>query len=510
MMEIQLPLNANLQLALNKTGGDGLNLKIGQLLEAKVVETQTLLQALTLKVADKTLVVQLDKPLPVDNGQLLQLKVIKLLPVAEFKLISTVPAESTAKPALLANEAWTLKLLPPPPPAQGSNAINPTQFLSSLATGAQLTASVLGNIDNKITLQLFPNSIDTANTQTLTNPAPASLLVTVDSKQLKMTAALPQLQNTQQSATALTADTQILLQVIKPGTHPTFNVLTITPQIEDKIQTTLKQLLPIQASPVELLNHLQQTLPQLQTDASVAETLKNLAQLILQHTPAKAQLTESNQLKQAVDQSGLFLESKLAELLSGKPGLALQDDFKLKIHKLIQLLNQELAPQAANKSAESSELLQESLQKAQSTLAKLTLDQLQSLPREDSPKQSWTLELPFFHNQKNQSVKIEIEQNKANSSEQQQKNWAVSITITPPDLATIHCKISCYDGSVNTRFWSEAADTVEKINAHLDYLKAQFEEKGLTSGFMQAHQGLPAQTDRMIPASMPSLLNEKA
>ncbi len=510
MMEIQLPLNANVQLALNKAGGDGLNLKIGQILEAKVVETQTILQSLTLKVADKTLVVQSDRSLPLENGQLLQLKVIKLLPQAEFKLLSASPTATAAKPTSLANESWTLKLLPPTPTAQVSSAAsNPTQFLSSLPSGAQLTANVLSNIDNKITLQLFPSPSETANPQTSVNQSPTSILITVDSKQLKLSES-PQFQNTQQSARALTADTQIQLQVIKPGASPTFNVLPVTPQIEDRIQTALKQLLPIQASPIELLNHLQQTLPQLQTDASVAETLKNLAQLILQNTPAKAQLTESSQLKQAVDQSGLFLESKLAELLSGKPDLALQDDFKLKIHKLIQLLNQELAPQAANKSAESNELLQESLQKAQSTLAKLTLDQLQSLPREDSPKQTWTLELPFFHNQKNQSVKIEIERNKSHTQDHQQKNWAVSITITPPDLATIHCKISCYDGSVNTRFWSEAADTVEKINAHLDYLKEQFELKGLTSGFMQAHQGLPTQTDSTASASMPGLLNEKA
>lgn len=499
MMEIPSPFNANIQLTLNKAGGEGLNLKIGQILEAKVIETQSLLQTLTVKVADQTLLLQADKPITPNLDQLL-LKVVKLLPIAEFKLASQLPTDSAAKPSSSAGESWTLKLLPTAPNQLGQTS--PTRFFNSLPIGTQLTANILSNSDNKISLQLFPNPIDTPK-------APASMVVTLDSKQL-MLAGQPLLPNVQSFAKPLTTDTQILLQVVKPGPNPTFEVRTIIPPIENNIQTALKQLLPIQASPIELLNHLQQTLPQLQTDASVAETLKNLAQLILQNTPNQTQLTESSQLKQAVDQSGLFLESKLAELLTGKQNRPLQDDFKLKIHRLIELLNQELAPQATGKLSESYELLQESLQKAQSSLAKLTLDQLQSLPREDSPKQTWTLELPFLDNQKTQSVKIEIEQNKSPNQDHQEKNWAVSITISPPYLATIHCKISCYDGSVNTHFWSEALETVEKINANLDYLKEQFELKGLTSGFMQAHQGLPIQTDNTAPALMPSLLNEKA
>jgi hypothetical protein len=68
--------------------------------------------------------------------------------------------------------------------------------------------------------------------------------------------------------------------------------------------------------------------------------------------------------------------------------------------------------------------------------------------------------------------------------------------------------VSCYDGSVNTRFWSETAETVDKINTHLDYLKAQLEKNGLTTGFMEAHQGKPIQTNSAKTATSP-LLSEK-
>lgn len=507
-MDITSPLNSNLQLPLNKIDVDGLNLKIGQLLNAKVIETQILLDTLTLKVGDKTLFVQADRPVSLQSGQSLQLQVVKLLPQAEFKMAPTLPSQLSTP-----TDTVTLKLLSQPLATQQPTSTNTA--LSALQTGEQLPARIVNVTDNKITLQLLPTLTNKPNAQAQTNIPADKLLITLDTKQLLFpnpsSRASPSTLNTAiPNAAVLEAGAQVTLQAIKTAQSPTYAILPAIRNSEQQIQAALKQLLPIQASPTALLTHLQLALPHLQqTDTSVAETLKNLAQLILQSTPSKTQLTEATQLKQTVNESGLFLEAKLAELLSGKQEMSFQEDFKLKLGKLIQFLNQEVAAQPENKLSEDNELLKQSLQKAQSALAKLTLDQLNSLPRDESPKQCWTLELPFFHNQTPESVKIEIEQDKANHSDNSQKNWAVSITITPPDLATIHCKISCYDGSVNTRFWSEAAGTVEKINAHLDYLKQQFELKGLTSGFMQAQQGLPAQSDSIVNTPLPALLSEK-
>ncbi len=528
-MDIKLPLTANVQMTLNKAGVDGLNLKMGQLLDAKVIETQILMNTLSLKVADKALTVQADRPLSLQSGQSLQLQVVKLLPLPEFKIVPTLTATALSTPlpsAAPSPQPLTLSL-----PLQQDNApilklvsqavttppvANVNINLGTLQAGEQLQARIVNIADNKITLQLLPESTTSLPLQKPANMPPGRPLIILDAKQLILPTpdrpSSPPILNGAPPPTttiALKADMPVTLQVLKPGQSPTFNVLPAASDSDQKIFEALKQLLPIQASPTLLLNQLQLALPRLQADPSVAETLKNLAQVILDSTPNKTRLTEASQLKQTVNESGLFMESKLAELLSGKTEMTFQDDFKLKLGKLIQLLHREMATQPESKSAEDNEILKQSLQKAQGALAKLTLDQLNSLPRDESPKQGWILELPFFNNNAPDSVKIEIEQDKAHHNDSPHKNWAVSITITPPDLATIHCKISCYDGSVNTRFWSEAAGTVEKINANLDYLKQQFELKGLSSGFMQAQQGLPAQTDSLKTA-MISLLNEKA
>jgi flagellar hook-length control protein FliK len=120
------------------------------------------------------------------------------------------------------------------------------------------------------------------------------------------------------------------------------------------------------------------------------------------------------------------------------------------------------------------------------------------------------LELPFFHEQRPDSVRIEIEQDKHPANpDSAEKNWAVSITLTPPNLATIHCKISYYDGAVHTRFWSQAPATVNSINRHIDTLRQQFEQKGLTPGFMEAHTGKPTKTETS-PTPLPRLFNAHA
>lgn len=511
-MDITLPLNANVQMAINKATDSGPNLKLNQVLEAKVIDTQIMLDTLALKIDGKSVNVQTKLPITLQPGQTLQLQVTKLLPTPELKILAALiqPGDSALRSAI---EGQTIKLLNLPAPT------NPpaNSLLNQLSTGQPLQATIIEIAGDKVTLQ-FQTATTTPNTQTAattalnqpannlqTTPNPEKLLLTLDIKQLLVTSDKPTA--SQPTLTALKAGSEINLQLIKPGNPPTFNVTPVSLDSNQQIIEAFKQLLPIQTSSAPLLNQLRQVLPQLQNAATVAETLKSLAQEILRTIPGKTQLAEPTQLKQAISESGLFLESKLVELLSGKPDVLLQDDFKLKLSKLIQLINQELSKQNDNKLT--IDTLKESLQKAQAALAKLTLDQLNSLPREESPKQSWSLELPFFHNQTTDNVKIEIEQDKARDTDNPQTNWAVSITITPPDLATIHCKISCYDGSINTRFWSEAAGTVDKINAHLDYLKQQFENKGLTTGFMEAHQGQPAQSDSS-KKSINNLLHEKA
>lgn len=498
-MDITSALDANLRQTVGKAAA-GLELKLNQIIEAKVIDNQLLLNALTLKVADKTLSLQTQQPLNLRPGQALQLQVLKLPPEPEFKILAQasglVPTDNISQPLKLAPHLAG-QATPAAAPA-------PTLPADKLVKGQQIVARVIEIINNKITLQLMP-TVSANGDITPASPAYAGkALMTLDLKQLSPT---PKAFGTQTPLNAL-ADGEILhLQVIKSGKTPIFAVSFLPVDHAGKIAEIVKQLLPIQNSPLPLLNQLTQSLSG--EDANVAETLKQLAREILSNLPRLSQLADAPGLKQAIDDSGLFLERKLLELLAGKPDIDLSRDFKLKLLQLAQFLGREPSPAEDNTPAADIKLLAEILQKTQGALAKLTLDQLNTLPREEGPKQGWTLEIPFFHDNKPGQVHIEIDRDQAGNREQASKNWVASITITPPNLGTIRCKISCYDGSVNTRFSCETASTVELINAHLAYLKQQFEDKGLSTGFMDAQQGLATLANGpKIPLT--HLLSEKA
>lgn len=495
-MDIKPPLDGTLQLAIAKSGGTVISeFKLNQILDAKIITTQEILNTLTVSIADKTLALQSRQALPLQPGQTLQLQVVKLLPTPEFKILaSPLPPSLTAAPAK-SGEPPVLKLLPTPPSSIPPAPSRPDVPLAALTVGRQLAAQVLSIGKQTMTLQLVTDaSLGNPNSNTA-NASPPNAQIMLDAKQL--------LWQGSSGKPALAAGDHIDLVVVKEGNKPLFSASQAPPAalVEDQIVSAFKQLLPQQNSAAQFLGQLGRLLPELGNDKNVGETLKLLALKILQAIPDKNRLFEPVALKQAIARSGLFMEHYLADAATaGSQSMDLQDDFKLKLSKLIAQLGLQLAAPNDEEAAQPAhnELLKETLQKAQGNLARLTLDQLHSLPHDDSPKQVWILELPFFNKTTPDTLQLIVEQDKQGDSETGQKNWVVSVTITPPELATIHCKISCYDGSVNTRFWSESSSTVEKINARLDYLKQQFEQKGLKPGFMDVQQGKPAQANPQI------------
>ncbi|WP_347986819.1 flagellar hook-length control protein FliK [Methylomonas sp. AM2-LC] len=476
--------------ALNQSG-----LQLNQIIDATVLNTSGSGTMATLNLnGGKGIQVQLPPNLTMQPGQTLQLQVVKLQPQPEFNLLTPVGNTSTAQQS----NTQPVKLLEVPVSLQGMNG---------LVADQKLSAMVVTRAGNQITLQINGQ-------QTVDGLAkPTDLRVTLDSRQLKLIGdGVTHANNT--LANLLKPGTQIDLQLLSAGKLPVFAISLPENQeglSPEKVNTLLKNLLPIQNSPTELLTFLGQTLAILKLNPSVAEALTQLAEQILAHIPEQSQLQQPEKLHDSIRQSGLFLESKLANLLASSNNSNLTADLKANLLKFSQALNLQLSVDTLT--LDTHNLLNELLQKTNAGLAKITLDQFNAINVvEDSPKQAWSLELPYFYQHTAHSLHIEIQQDKQRSNNgdepAKQKNWAVSITITPPELGTIYCNISCYDGVINTRFWSHAPEIVEKINSHLNYLQQQLEQKGLKTGFMEAHQGKPAKQDVSIK-SLANLLNEK-
>ncbi|MBS3965005.1 MAG: flagellar hook-length control protein FliK [Methylomonas sp.] len=468
------------------------NLKVEQIIAAKVIETRIALQTVAVELAGHTVQLKTPPGFRPLSGDTLQLQVQQLQPTLEFRVL---PPNTASAPAV----TLTLAVAGAKPASITLPSVPTPTSQAQIPPNARLPAQVVEVSSRGITLQLL------ATSEGGQRSAAAPPLLTLDSRQLQWPDHL--------AAKALKPGAAVELQPIDTaGGKAQFSIRVVEPaSTHHDIIDALKTLLPIQDTPKTLLHHISLVLPQMTQAPNVAETLTFLARSILQTLPQATDLTHPQGLQTAIRDSGLFMESKLAALLHG--GLPmLHDDVKVKLCKLEQLLlTQTMNPSPAQSATQ--DLLNELLHETRAALAGLVLDQLNSLPKDDASRQVWTLELPFWRGGEVDSVhieiEIEIERETGERADAAGKRWAVNLTLTPPSLATIHCTISCYDGSINTRFWSQSADTVSRIDRHLDHLKQQFEAQGLKAGFMDAHQG--QSTSAQNPLKPPfKLLNEKA
>ncbi len=355
-----------------------------------------------------------------------------------------------------------------------------------LTKGQIINARVLKTNHNKTQLLLQPNYLSQKGLSSNNNNSP---IITLNKNQLISEQTIG-FKNTPSDIKNLQEGEVISFKVIKLGNQPKFELIDKNSLINTnlKIQDTIKQTLPAQNSPSELVNQLIKNLSSINDNASIPDNLKRLARQILDSIPhIKNDKVDPKILKQSVLNSGLFLEAKLT--YSGKKNnLNLQADLKNQLLKLQHTIKQELETQQKSSSSEI-DLLQEIQKKTENSLAKIILNQLASLPKEEGIKQAWVLDIPFINKEVSESVKIEIEREQNKDEETNSGNWAVTITITPPGLGTIHCKVTCINKTINTRFWSDTEKVVSMINHNLDYLKTQFDKAGIETGHMLAHSG---------------------
>jgi len=419
---------------------------------------------------------ELKNLLPTQN---LKLEVINTRVPAEFRLIETRPVELTRGQVMTANitevKGTHLKLALQMPVAN----------LSSLKN-LPLPTSVIHHLPVSLNTQQ-PVTTTPLMTQNKVNQETGHQTV-------KMPPLTPQvaIQTLQPMLAKFQAGQQIKLEVLQVTPQLQFGLVENMSINEKKIAEITKQLLPIQQPPVEMLNYIVKTLPLLQKNEKIPDALKRLAKEILDSlSPLKGSITPK-QLEKSINQSGTWLEAKLAQVTE-KNQSDIQNDFKAHLFKFQQALKQPIEAKPASKiPTPELNLIKEMLQKTEHSLARIILNQLATLPKDDAPRQSWSFDLAFIHKEFAEPVKVEIEREKQSYQPPSEENWSVNITISPPGLGTIHCKLSCIDKTVNTRFWSDNRQAVNKIHHHLNTLKSQFEQAGIKPGQLSVSEGKPA------------------
>jgi|CXWL01.1.fsa_nt_gi hypothetical protein len=514
-MDIKLPINLLNSSALNKLIENPLALKVGQKLDATVISSllKTEITTIALKLANNTLTVQSNQPIKLMPGQDLQIQVTKIAPSLEFAIILSLP---DLKRQSIAPD---LRLKQITPSTSHPKTESPAE--SDLPVKLPLAAKIIALTDSKIQLQVFIGTESSLKPQQSAEPAvnKPSVMITIDRSQLQMPKT-PANNNpsplTKITPTDITSEFKIgqavILEISSKRTTPAYRISVVAPQTtEDQVTEFIKQFLPKHESSPVLLNQLMKELPQLLKTSTVPEALQQIAAKILQNLTPRQQLNDSSGLKQATVNTGLFLEAKLSALKEA-PGVTIDQDFKADLLKLVDVIKKEVANTGQSES-QNQDLgaLKNLQQKTENIIAKIILDQLTSLPKEDTPKQQWIFDIPFVDRGQADTVSLQITKDQENnpSSENEKDKWSVTLTMNPPGLGSIQCRLSYQNETINTYFRSQQTQTTELINDHVDHLKRQFEEAGLKPGIINVLDGLQTikaayQTDKNM------LFDEKA
>ena len=304
-------------------------------------------------------------------------------------------------------------------------------------------------------------------------------------------------------------------------------------------QLALLQQLGNQQSRQGSLEGLLSALKGLGNQAAMPDGLRGSIDKLLGALPSSEQMSSGKGLMQALENSGLFLESKL---LAGQPG-ALSTDMKANLLRLVsQLLpllpgSAPLAAASANAMTQAlpafarnilgnigqssgrqqamgfplpSRMLQamdgeddlEALLKlAAAAISRLQTHQLSSLAQSQTGPDgalvtTWQIEVPMRNQHELVPLQVKIQHEEpAPSGKQDPKEtlWRIDLAFDLDPLGPLQVQAQLAHGSLSSQLWAERASTAGMIDRELGNLRERLVAAGLTVGDLACSQGTPPQ-----------------
>lgn len=217
-------------------------------------------------------------------------------------------------------------------------------------------------------------------------------------------------------------------------------------------------------------------------------------------------------VKQGIDNSGVFLETKLAHQL------VTQGDIKGQLLMLANAIqktsltsaNPNLAHTVSQELSKTLDMSNALLTKTEGAIAHIVLDQLASLPQNNGQQMTWQVSIPFTDGPHADTANLKINREDSHNPAQAEPNWSVVLELNPPGMGALNCKISLIDGKVNTYFWSDFEDGITRIHDHLGVLAKGYAEAGLSVGNLDVVDGARMAQETSKKELMPTLLDEFA
>jgi hypothetical protein len=358
---------------------------------------------------------------------------------------------------------------------------------------------------------------------------------------------------------------QLTLQVQSLGQQPVLRILS--PAADLTLSAAVRLLLPRQGPMTPLLSSLSQlaTTPQ----APVPGLIQQLIRTVVRQMPTVEAAATPRGLKEALQQSGVFLERHLLQPAAQSGSLAPRGaDLKANLLRLLQLLRDwpagdrqvapvtaqkpgtgtspETAPGATSRAATSPapvfpapsappplrgsvpsaqapvrvrlDLLNRSgllrtdlLQQTEAALARLQMSQLVALPHDaERGFLEWLFELPIRNGNKLDLWSMRLFRDPRGHVQQgvaPTPAWSVQLAFDLPGLGPMQAQAQVTGQQVSTRFWVEPATTLPLLREHLHELREALLHIGLEVGELDCRPGpmRPGTPDGHEP-----LISEKA
>jgi hypothetical protein len=146
----------------------------------------------------------------------------------------------------------------------------------------------------------------------------------------------------------------------------------------------------------------------------------------------------------------------------------------------------------------------------ESALARITSQQLQSLPNNQSPMTAWTMDVPFRDGDRGGVAEFHIERDGRQQNGENGESgpaWNITVTLDLGDHGPMHTRVAVAGERVNTQIWAEKPATLALIQRELQGLREQFQQAGLTPDGIVLRQGTPAVVAETLPPGGSDLIN---
>jgi len=232
--------------------------------------------------------------------------------------------------------------------------------------------------------------------------------------------------------------------------------------------------------------------------------------------PRLKTLTTSAGLKQALADSGDFLEPKLAQSLHTQTLPAVATDLKANLAQLLSQLRTlaGLAPDGMSRSAtppppSDYPAALPLLRQAEAALARIEHNQLVMVGGENTPPAILVADLPVHEPNWQGVVQLRIESDGAGGGDREngERPWSVWLRFDFETLGPVQARVALTGDTVSVGLWAERPATATLFNEHLAELGGALQHAGLATHELHCETGLPATPS---PPALDPLLDERA